>query len=161
MARRTKEEILGEFHRLYDFFDIACDIISSIDAFGHNGRRLAGPREEMLLWLDDGKATASQILSGLQQALNDLALGIDAPDHPASVEFAKRFRERTGRDFLDAIGRPSTSIKKILKRGRIVNETEYYLLNEILSQTDQTALSPDEVIRADTILGQFNSRPSQ
>jgi hypothetical protein len=158
MKRRTKAEILLEFHRVADVFDVAWDIQCEIYPEFRATRHLVASREKMLGWVDDGKATASQILAGCRQALNDFfeMHDFDDPDRdPSGAVFLREYRLRTGREFFDDAGRPWILVSRVLARGHINDETEYQLLNAICASGDQKRFSQGDITKAELLLLKF------
>lgn len=136
MARRTSEEIRAEIDRCDAFLRIAEDFV-----------KVFFPEEaalrEALVGLPDkdafvarclsNGATLSEVLSGFEQAVNDhmSAFADMAPDSVAyAAGLRAYYRERTGRELLSDFPPPTGKLKAIVKRGKIRNDTEFYLVKE-------------------------------
>ncbi|MEC3859830.1 hypothetical protein VK792_00915 [Mesobacterium sp. TK19101] len=158
MARRTKEELLAEFHRLSGVFETACDIQCDLDPDFQKTRHLIITRDQMLGWHDAGTATASTILSGVREGLNDISTGVMvalSENASSGRRFLDRYSARTGRDFFDDAGRPDAAIKAILARGRILDDTEYRLLSDALADTGNTLLTQKQTTKAETLMASY------
>lgn len=158
MPRRTKEEILQEFHRLSDAFEAALDMHEDLCPEMREHRHLVLTRDDMLKQVDNGKATASQILSGTREAVSDLfqGLGLDAANPPPfAAEFLAEYRRTTGRDFFADAGRPHQRVKSLIKRGTFTSDEEFRLVLRVLNDTDQAILTPKQVERANGMLSAY------
>jgi len=163
--RRTSQEVIEEFHRLYDCFEVISECM-----FGDGG--IPGmesalentiPRARMLQFVDEKKVTASEIVSGTREALNDTTeeLLILQEDNPEDVKrILANYRKRTGRDYWQDAGHPKKMINAILKRGTIADETEFRLVNAYLGNLDQTVMTPKQVEKANEILAHFEENYS-
>lgn len=160
MARRTKEELLKEFHRLSDIFELTFEFQLSRRSEADVAwmRDSVPSRDDMLSWVERGEATLSQIVSGTREAINDnneeLSHAMQDSD-PYAVEFLAFYRDRTGRDYYDDAGHPKKMARAILRRGKIEDETEWRFINGILSDTTQTTFKEKDVARLNRMLGQF------
>jgi hypothetical protein len=163
MVRRSKEELRAEFNRLSDIFGLFCEFersrMSPARAAEHRSL-VAGP-EKMLSWVEEGKATMSQIIAGTREAINDqnemLGYSAEAGDSFAP-EFLAFYKEKTGRDYYDDAGHPRKMARMILKRNEIVDETEFRLINGIMSNVDQTVFKKDEIERIAEMLHRFETK---
>lgn len=162
MVRRTKEEMRAEFDRLSDIFELYCEFERSkmSKERAENHRSLVTSREEMISWVEQGKATMSDIVAGTREAINDtnemLSYSVEDRTSYAS-EFFAFYRERTGRDYYDDAGHPKKMARKILKRGEILDETEYRLIDGVLSNVEQTVFKDNEIARVNEMLSRFAS----
>jgi hypothetical protein len=160
VARRSKQELIVEFHRLYDVLETlnACmgplydpelaDILNEGIA----------SRELMLSFLSTKKATASELVGGTEQALNDMLLGLeyalqDEPENAALV--FESYAKKTGRNLYDDAGNPQKIAKAIVKRGSISNDTEFYLLKEIMCDVDQAVFKKPQMSKANDMLQRY------
>ena len=162
MARRTKEEMRAEFDRLSDIFELYCEFERSKMSRerSEKHRSLVISREEMISWVEQGKAKMSDIVSGTRQALNDVneMLSYSVEDRTSyAPEFFAFYRERTGRDYYDDAGHPRKMARKILKRGEILDETEYRIIDSVLSNVEQTVFKDNEIARVNEMLSRFAS----
>ena len=108
-------------------------------------------KDELIKKFDQKCGPASELLTGLQQAVNDFTLGLQEGiknGDPDAVSLLSRYKKETGRNFFHDAGNPRKVVIKILKRGTIANETEFYLLKELLSDGDQTVFSAIQTTRA-------------
>ncbi len=161
MARRSKEELLAEFHRLYDIFEVTLDIQDELNP-GLFDRRLITTRAHMLEWVDAKQATLSQAISGAREAINDtyetyhFGARNQSPEESKITEyFLTRYREITGRDYFADAGRADRMAKKIIKRGHIKSPEEFRLLNMFASDVDQTSLSKEEYQTANRLMSTY------
>ncbi len=77
--RRNKEELLETFHHLFDIFDAVLDAAEPIPDFfdvPSDMAHLVATRSQMLRHLEERKATASQLVAGLLDALKDVPRGL-------------------------------------------------------------------------------------
>ena len=77
MARRSKTQLLDEFHRLYDCFDAALKAARPIPDFFDIDPADTLTRDYMLAAHKTGKMTASALVAGTRAALGDICLGLD------------------------------------------------------------------------------------
>lgn len=155
MPRRSKEEILQEFHRLSDAFEAALDMQEKLCPKWREERCLVLSRGDMLKHVENGKATASQILSGTREAVSDLigGMGLDSADPPPfAAAFLSDYRRTTGRDFFADAGRPHQRVKSLHKRGTVKSDEEFRLLMGVLNDTDQNILTSRQVEKANAML---------
>jgi len=84
----------------------------------------------------------SKALDGLKQAVNDTVeeLSHQPPDYIQRLDAG--LREHGAITFSEIRRRYASSYKRILKRGKIKNETEYYLIVGILA--DASSLASDQ-----------------
>lgn len=160
MARRTKDELLAEFHRLYDIFETADEFrlrrLGVADA--ERDRGFTPTRERMLTQLGQQGVTLSQLIAGTREAINDTSEMYGDPDDSRNGEaraFHAFYRERTGRDWFADAGNPAKMARAILQRGRIRDETEWRLLTAVLADTEQTVLAGADAARAEAMLTAF------
>ena len=144
MARRTREELLAEYRRIEAMFDTWRDyeIARASSMYPEYAEGLGDlSSEAALAKARPGGFTLSGLIEGTRQALNDISkeLGHAIEDDCSEGRgFLAFYRERTGRDWWDDAGDPTKMARKILKQGRIRNKTECYLLENILTNVDQT-----------------------
>lgn len=159
MPRRTKEELLAEFHRLSDVLEIMWDILCEMEPERAEFSHLVTSRAEMLKAVENKDATLSTVLAGVTQAINHYAIGFEMCSSSEAITretFLGHYRRRTNRDFFDDIGRPEAQAKAILRRGRISDETEFHLLNEYVVNLDQTVLSGSQLAKAVDLVENFS-----
>jgi hypothetical protein len=163
VARRSKEELIAEFHRLYDLFETltACqEPLFDPDDFKWFNEHVP-TREHMLECLADGKVTASELVQGTQQGVNDYLSDIEGAleDEPEKAKLVLvAYKERTGRNLFDDVGNPKKTAKLIFKRGKIENDTEFYLLKEVMSNVDQTVFKELQATKAYAMLDEYDRR---
>jgi hypothetical protein len=157
--RRTSEQVLAEFHRLSDCFERITDCLTMAGFFvPQELRHLIVTRERMVGWIAEGKATPSQILAGVREALNDCSetlthLLADTPEKAAAILAC--YRASAGRDYWADAGHPKRMLTAILRRGRLRDETEARLIGSCLADLDQTTLRADQIAAAQGLLAEF------
>ena len=162
MPRRSTEEVLAEFHRVSDRFEALLAVLRTvipgfmlIDGVDH-----VTPRADMLRWVAEKKATASEILSGVREALDELVLAVvDAQRVEPAMGRAilDQYKARTGRALWDDVGPPKKFVLAILRRGRIETEDEARLINEILSDLGSSLLTDTQREKASALLGTYET----
>ncbi|WP_108879696.1 hypothetical protein [Anderseniella sp. Alg231-50] len=148
--RRTKEEMLQEFHRLYDIIETYEEfLVTQMDteeAAEYVDDTIS--RQQMLTALERNELTLSEAVSGVRQAINDnnfdLADSVNCDDDHLS-DFLNFYKTRTGRTYYDDAGCVKNMARAIFGRGKIADDTEYYLMKEILIDTAQTVFEPKEM----------------
>ncbi len=103
MARRSREQVLAEFHRLYDCFDAALEASRPIPDFFDVSRSELATRDTMLAWRDCGKTTTTELVSGVWAGLADLRLGLRdlQRNRPAEAKgFESRYLALRSKSFL-------------------------------------------------------------
>jgi hypothetical protein len=164
--RRTSQQVMAEFHRLYDCFETITDCMHNRDGnywTTGTGRHIV-TRARMLEWIAEKKATPSQVLSGAQEGLNDCSEELThmlTVDVVAAERAFTQYKSRTGRDYWEDAGHPRKQVKVILKRGRILNDVEYRLLNAWVSDTENLVLSDSGRLLADQLMYQYSVSDTQ
>lgn len=163
MARRSRQELIEEVHRLSDTFETAMDILCEIDPRWQADRHLVIPRENMVSAIEQGRATPSEILAGLRAGLSDLVghpqFG-DPQRDPVGAEMARRYRDRTGRSLLTDAGDPRRVARQVLRRGLIRDDDEARLISGYLADTTGGLFTPDQRDRATALLRDYEATPS-
>lgn len=164
MARRTRDELLAELRRLgalcdaWRDYQLAHSPPSTQERLSHTTQ----PSEHWIAGiLASRDLPLSEWVAGFQQAVNDTSEQIgDALEQgwPEGQGFLAFYRERTGRDWWADAGDPAKMARAILRRGRIRNETEWYLLENVLSNVDQTVFSAAEAERLEAMRQRFEER---
>ncbi len=117
--------------------------------------------ERMLEWVEEGQATLGQIIAGTQQAINDfnVTLVADASNGGSLVQrFATFYSNRhDGREYFSDVANPRKLAAKILRRGKLKNDTEWYLLKELTTAADQTLFTPAETDTIDRMLATYET----
>lgn len=161
MARRSRAELLEEGRRVGAVWDAWREWRIAHPLPGRSRVEATTSPSEPWLAPAPGGPTLSQLLAGMRQAINDigegLTHGLEAND-PDARAFLAHYRERTGREWWADAGDPATMARAILRRGRIRDETEWHLLDGILGDVDQRALSEQEAARAGDLLRAFEAR---
>lgn len=128
-----------EFAELHAYLDFYSTHVSGIDPASPIHPTNVGKRivEEF------GRSKA---LDGLKQAVNDTVE--DLSDQP--LEFIQRLdaalRERSIVTFSEVRRRYASSYKRIMKRGKIKTETEYYIVAGVLADFSSLASSDERVV---------------
>jgi hypothetical protein len=157
MVRRTKEELIAEIDKIA----LAVELFDDLMAGQAGQEAFFGNTPKKDKWvagcLAEG-ATLSQILAGYKQALNDtnVMLNMQVEESPEFVAtFFKMYREKTSREYFEDFDTAPKIAKAILRRGVIADETEFYLLNDIMSDTEQTVFKGKGIARVEAMLGLF------
>jgi len=150
MARRNADEILAEFHRLSDIFDLFNEFVAIQKGPVAGAEYLSSilTREQSLYAVARKETTLSQITSGTRQAVNDqnvVLADIAEEGDPFATDFFEFYKTRTGRNYYDDAGCIKKMARAIFRRGEIADETEYYLLKEFLIDTMQSVFKPKEL----------------
>lgn len=104
MERPSDSHLLAEFHRLFDVFDTVLDILCELSVDWNARRHYVTSRAQTLAWVDEGKCSLSEILSGTQDALDDAISEFDftRPDYnPEGAALLARYSEITQQNFFD------------------------------------------------------------
>ena len=161
MARRSKEELIVELHRLYDVFETlyACmEPLYGPEAFEMLTRSTI-TRERMLDLLADGTVTASELIEGARQGLNDQLESIEdaLEDQPDIAKLVlASYKRQSGRDLYDDAGNPCKAAKIIVKRGKIESDIEFYLLKGVMSNVDQSVFKEPQTTKAYAMLDDYD-----
>jgi len=147
MSRKMSPEREQEYAELHAYLDFCSTNIWGIDPADPVHPTNVGKRIVKAY----GKSKA---LDGLKQAVNDTVEALSG--HP--FEYIRRLdaalRAQGIVTFSEIRRRYSSSYKRILKRGRIKNETEYYLIAGILADLDSDA-SESERGKLEQIVAQY------
>ena len=80
---------------------------------------------------------------------------------PATVDeisdFLKSFRTKAGFDFFSEAGMIASLARKVLKRGKLKSDDEWYILREVRDDLDQQVLSPDEAAAVSRLLADYEA----
>lgn len=163
MARRSKEELLSEFHRLCDILDVCIEFMKDMAALHGipDHTDALQPRDYWLAQVGKNGTTLTDLISGTQQAINDQSeeLGYWLEDEPAiAAKFLSVYKQRTGRDYFVDAGNPKKLARKLLKRNEIQSESEYYLLTGILSDVEQTVFDHKDIEKINQMLVKFENQ---
>ena len=158
MPRRSKAELLAEYHRLCDAVEISHEALCRMEP---EWRQFPGPtpREVYLSLVDRGETTLSECIAGAREALTDLApRGSPYPEEAArEARFLALYTEVSGRSYWEDCTRPGAQAKAILRRGYLADETEWRLLESILADVSQTILNARGIEKANEMLSEFES----
>jgi hypothetical protein len=156
MARKPAEEKLREFKVLKAFFEHWLLHVSPpgyLDAGDpiHPVNVLAGFERRLPF---------SQVLSGLKQAVNDCLE--DAEDwSPAQIRRADKSLKAVGAPSLsELLTTRSKQFRQILRRGKVRNDTEFYLVSAALADT-ATARPDQELEQLGAMLAAYEARAEQ
>jgi len=162
MARRTKEEVIAEFKRLYHCFE---DMIDQINAHGpadvYHDKSMLIPLSAYLEGIENGEFTASEALAGAKEGVdgNGLFLLEEIEKDPDAVAaMLKGYHEKTGRDYWSDAGDPKKAVKAVLKRGYAETEDEYYLIKEVVCDVDNSLIANRDRPKAERIMDDFEKR---
>ena len=117
----------------------------------------------MLAWVENDKGTLSDCIQGVRQAVNEALHGIEmmVEDNPIRAALVlENYRNATSHDLFSDMDRPSRTARKILRRGHMRNETEFQVLNAVLSDLSSATFSPTERSNAENLLAQYEANPS-
>lgn len=156
--RRTREEMLAEFHRLYDCFECLDQTINRLFPSPPE-LQLTGPisRDEMLSFVQNGKATLSQICSGAREGINDsldVWQDLQDEDHAKADLFLQTYKALSGHDLWEDVDTPKTVVKALLKNGNLHSAEEFRLLKAQLDD-QRTTLSGKDRNKAEGMLAEF------
>lgn len=160
MARRSQKELLIEFHRLCDVFEVLFDIEVEFDLAAEEERKFLISRSRYLELVENKEATLSQCISGIKQGINDLInIPRDASDDELKMHtrVLSLYREKTDRELFSDIEDPHLVAKKTVKHGKIRNDGEYHILKEILSVVDQTLFDSATTERVEDMLAIYET----
>lgn len=132
MSRKMSPEREQEYAELHAYLDYYSTNISGIDPEDPVHPSNVGKR----IVEEYGKSKA---LDGLKQAVNDTVEELSGQPVEYIQTLDAALREKGIVTFSEIRRRYSSSYKRILKRGRIKNETEYYLIAGILADFDSVA----------------------
>jgi hypothetical protein len=143
MPRQMSPEREREYAELHAYLDFYSTRVSGIDPANPLHPTNVGKR----IIEEYGRSKA---LDGLKQAVNDTVE--ELRDQP--VEYIQRLdaalREQGVLTFSEVRRRYASSYKRILKRGMISNETEYYIIAGVLADFSSLASAEER-----TLLGQL------
>ncbi len=160
MARRSRAELLAEHDRLRSCLDALAAALGPVLEPAIPGYLTAGliPADDMRAAVERGEASASEVMAGAREALNDLTGAVAdlqrrAPEQAQQV--LEDYRRRTGRDLWSDAGHPKRMLAAILRRGRLRDETEARLVTEYLADTSQILLTAAQIDKANRMMAEF------
>jgi len=131
MPRHTSEEKLREYGELKRFFEVWATQLFPNQFFGsdqvHHPVNVLAAIEQKF-----GRARA---LSSLKQAIGDCLEGIEDLGPKQIAQLDALLRQADSPTLTQMLGRQSKAFKAILRRGKISNDTEFYLVSAALSDT--------------------------
>jgi uncharacterized protein with GYD domain len=132
---RTRQEAQREYEELKQFFSFYSDRYLNIEGLAPESRPAAclETLEKM------GMKMAS---NGLRQAINDCVVMSYELDHKEVAKLDDQLRSRGIITLSELRRRYSKNYAKIMKQRQITNDTEYYLLRNVLD--DPTAKTAEE-----------------
>lgn len=136
MPRRISPEREREYAELRAYLDFVATHIMGIDPSASHHPTNTGERIVEQFGM-------SRALEGLKQAVHDTVEGLGHGSLEEVRRLDEALRARNIVTFSEVRRRYATSYKRILKRGRITNETEYYLIAGILADTS-SGVNEDE-----------------
>jgi hypothetical protein len=71
------------------------------------------------------------------------------------TDYSKRFRCEVGFDLYAEAGLVEKTAKKVLKRGKIVSQEEWYMLKEVRDALSQTFVNGQELIKISNLMNKF------
>jgi hypothetical protein len=101
------------------------------------------------------KKSMKMALNGLRQAINDCVEMSLHFDHAEVEKFDSQLRSRGIVTLSELRRRYSKSYAKIMKRGQIKNETEYYLVRNVLY--DPTEKTPEEQKLLEELISEYEA----
>ncbi|TNC43790.1 hypothetical protein FHG66_20775 [Rubellimicrobium rubrum] len=157
--------MMAEFRRLGALFDTWLDYqLAHGEAAMQKAYQKTRRSNDILTLVKPGGPRLSDVLEGTKQGLNDINDMIRdglQEGWPSATGFLAYYRERTGREWWADAGDPVRMARAILKRGQIRDETEWYLLKNLLDPLDQTDLSADELKRLRALHWEFEEQARQ
>jgi hypothetical protein len=147
MPRQMSAEREREFVELHAFLDFYATHVTGIDPTNPIHPTNVGKRIVE-------KYGRSKALDGLKQAVNDTVEDLSGKP----IEYVQRLDEELrGRGIVtvsEVRRRYSSSFKRILKRGKIKTETEYYLIAGVLSDLSSIACDEERLV-LDQLVAQY------
>ena len=101
---------------------------------------------------------AAQNLRGLRMMAADVLGMLQVADAAQRKEIDALLRERTGRSLADFDTRAATRVERILKRGRITGEEQYFFVREYLERISTDSSQQTTVERLEQLLAAFAER---
>ena len=157
MARRSSKEIWELVHKRLDAFEV----LDEKRLQDHPGSIPWEGRENYLADMKRIGATPSQILRGVEEGLADCTFHFLETEPEVVAEQKETlafYRERTGRHLFDDVPDPRLKLRAVLERGRVKSEEEWRLLEETLSEVEQTLFAKDEVPVINKMLAAFEAK---
>ena len=136
----TRQEEDAELERFVDWYCTNIDGIEP-DDWAHTSQVMKTMREK--------KTAPSEISKGLRQAVNDIATDYldNSPEEISSID--ERLRRANLPTFTEVHLKFKNSLGKVIKRGKIRNETEYYLAKNALCDAPELYSKEDlEILEA-------------
>jgi len=130
-----QEEAESEYARMKDFLSFFAERYLKAEGFSPDKQPIAS-----LEALE--KKSMKMAFNGLRQAINDCVEMSLHFDHAEVEKLDSQLRSRSIVTLSELRRRYSKSYAKIMKRGQIKNETEYYLVRNVLY--DPTEKAPEE-----------------
>ena len=142
MSKHPSQERLHEYDRLKRFFTLWMTHIPP-----YHGRDKSEPHHPLVVMERHEKELSfSKCFTGLRQAVNDcLEQGAEFPTEAIKL-IDDAFTEAGAPTLSELLVQQSRKFKSILRRGKIRDETEFYLVNAALSNVDSGISDLDRVM---------------
>ena len=151
MPRRPRVELERELAHLVALNEVFASVLVPPELRAAAGANLAEEAER----LRSQGIALSDIIEGMRQARNDsLEMSLEAsPD--ARADLAKALAAAGLEPLSRLLAQRVGHVRKLLPKGRVETETEYYLLKEVVTTQDSPHLGPGDRIRAQEMLEDF------
>lgn len=110
-------------------------------------------------WLNDpnNKIRRSSLVSGMEQGLRDTLMVLEGYPDPIRTGLTKAFRRILEEEAPDFLSGDSAKLMRIVKRGRLRDEREYYLVRHRLDEIEGREAHRDEIVALMGLLDGFEA----
>ena len=162
MPRRTTEEIKAEIDKIAELVDVFEDFNRRYHGYEFDQIERLPEKDVWIARCRAGGASWSEILSGYEQAANEtlVIFASNAPDMKAYADaLLIDYESRTGTPLFSVVPPPQRALKAIAKRGYIQDETEYYMVKEVIGDLSDDPRQADLAQQLTTCLADFEVPP--
>ncbi len=152
MARRTKEELLVEIRRAYAASLALMECAYSLEISAEEIAEIfcdIPDIERIIQSCEDGEVKPSQMLGYAMQEVNGWLLHARTAKHPAEIARVQKvlalYNAKTGHDLLEQFADPTKMVKAVLRTGRILHESDYRIVVDILNDIGSSAYNTDQL----------------
>jgi hypothetical protein len=123
--------------------------------YAHWGNKKFSSSMENIMNHNEAKFGKSRALAGLKEAINETLDGLYAFTKDELAEIDRYLKSHHAPTLTELYARKGNHFAKILRRGRIKDDVEYYMLNERLNDVDDKSASPTERRKIAELVAQY------
>lgn len=152
--RKTKFDI---------YFEICQRLVAELSGLGSKELQplidgFSNSIDQISAWVADNKLPApkSEIATGLEQGVNELPMFFEEMEPDLRASAFRAYYSALDSIVPDYQEKLSSRVQRIIKRGKINSESEFYLLRNRLDQIESSGTNEESLVSA--LLGQYEAK---